>query len=440
MKIIMRLLSAFFVILFLSVFASCDKSDPTDSEINPFSNGGNEKNMIVVMSDMHLGADLAYAECKDNLEALEELIKMIKVSPDVKELVIAGDLLDEWFVPATTDTYQGSDQADFVQRIETANQGVFDALNNIIQEGNILVTYVPGNHDLTITAANIESVLPGISQARDAVLGLGTYSPVDFPKIAIEHGHRYNFFCAPDPISNQDIAPGTILPPGYFFTRIATLCVIQSHPTPGDALPVITQNSTGDESQDLLFKYWNTWEMTAKMFPITNGFDEAIIHTNLNGFTESYSVNDLVPYQSSPGGVIDLNLYNGIQDNWEARQTLNNVPIHITTAEAIDSVISSTETDRQAILQYFMNPASDKRIVVFGHTHEPKIVASENLDNKKCIYVNSGTWIDHNPRRTTMNFVVITPQSADVSSLTWVKLYNFENEVVTKMAEDSMRY
>jgi len=300
--------------------------------------------------------------------------------------------------------------------------------------------FLPGNHDLTIAAANIESVLPGINQARDAVLGLGTYSPADCPEIAIEHGHRYNFFCAPDPVSNQDIAPGNILPPGYFFTRIAALHVIQNRPLPKDTLPVITQNISRGESQDLLFRYWKKWALTMNMFSLTNRFDEAIILTNINGFTGNYSVNDLVPYQSSPGGLIKVNLYNGIQDHWEARQTLNHVPVHITTAEAIDSVISSTETDHQAILQYFMNPASDKRIVVFGHTHEPKIVESENFSNKKCIYANSGTWIDHNPDKTTMNFVVITPQNADVSSQTLVKLYNFENEVVTKMAEDSMRY
>lgn len=440
MKTIKRLLSAFFVMLFLSVFASCDKSDPIDPEINPFSNGENERNMIVVMSDIHLGADLTYAECKNNLPSLEKLLKQIKAAPDVKELVIAGDLLDEWFVPATTDTYQGKDQADFVQRIATANKGVFDAMNSIIQEGKILVTYVPGNHDLTITEASVNLILPGINQARDQKLGLGTYSPVDYPKIAIEHSHRYNFFCAPDPISNQAIAPGTILPPGYFFTRIGALYVTQGRPSVGEKLPVVTQNISGGESQDLLFRYWKTWEMSVKLFPIKNKFNEKIILTNVDGFTGSYSVNDLAPYQSSPGGVIDVNLYNGIQDNWEARQTLNNVPTHITTAEAIDSVNSATYTDYLAKLQYFLNPNSDKRIVVFGHTHDPKIGAPKNVDNKKCIYVNSGTWIDHNPGRTTMNFVVITPQSADASSLTWVRLYNFENEVVTKMAEDSMRY
>jgi len=438
MKIIFKLFSVFFVMMFFSVFASCEKSG--SSEINPFSNGGNDRNMIVIISDLHLGADLDYAECKKNVASLEKLLKQIKAAPNVKELVIAGDLLDEWFVPATVNTYQGKDQADFVKRIAAANKVVFDALNSIIQEGSILVTYVPGNHDLTITAANIESVLPGISQARDEVLGLGTYSPVEYPQIAIEHGHRYNFFCAPDPISNQEVAPGTILPPGYFFTRLGALYKIQNKPLPGDTLPEITPNTGGGNSQDLLFRYWKTWKSSVGMFPITNRFDEKIIHTNVGGFTGTYSIDDLVPFQSVPGGLIDLNLYKGIQENWETRQTHNNVAIHIETARAIDSVNSATETDYQANLQFFMNTASDKRIVVFGHTHTPRIVTDHNFENQKCIYANSGTWIDKNPNKTTMNFIVITPQNGNPSSQTLVKLYNFEKEVVTKMEEDSVRY
>ena len=440
MKTILRLLSVFLVMLVLSVFASCDKSDPTDTEIDPFSNGGNERNMIVVISDIHLGAELSYAECKSNLPALENLLKQIKAARNVKELVIAGDLVDEWFVPANVDTYQGKDQADFVKRVATANNGVFDALNSIIQKGKILVTYVPGNHDISVTEASIESVLPGISQARDAIQGLGTYSPTDYPKIAIEHSHRYNFFCAPDPISNQDIAPGTIMPPGYFFTRIAALYVVQGQPAQHNTIPVVTPNSTGGESQDLMFRYWKDWAVTLNLFPITNTFSENIIETNVNGFTGTFAVNDLLPYQTEPGGSINVNLFNGIQDSWEERQTLNNVAVHMPTARAIDSVLSATETDYQATLQYFMNPASDKRIVVFGHTHDPKMLTAESYDNKKCIYANSGTWIDHNPNKTTMNFVVITPQNDDVSSQTFVKLYNLENEVFTKMAEDSLRY
>jgi UDP-2,3-diacylglucosamine pyrophosphatase LpxH len=428
------------IVLCITLFSSC-KNDPEEYAVGAFSNGANERNMVVVMSDLHLGADLRYAECSKNLGSLEKLLKQIKTAPNVKELVIAGDMLDEWFVPANVDTYQGKDQADFVKRIAATNKGVIDALNSIIKEKKIRVAYVPGNHDLTITAVHVESILPGINQARDAELGLGTYSPVGLPKIAIEHGHRYNFFCAPDPISNQDIAPGTILPPGYFYTRIAVLHVVQEPATPADIPPVVTQDPSGDASQKLLYVYWCVWSKALGAYPIANKFNEKIIVTNVNGFNGNYAVNDLLPYQATPGGAIDVRFYKGIQDSWTERQTRNHVAIPIPVSQAIANSGKASESEFQATNQYFLNPNSDKRIVIFGHTHDPKIIASTNYKGDKCIYANSGTWIDHNGvAPTTMSFVVITPQNATASSQTYVKLYNFENEVITTMAQDSIRY
>lgn len=440
MKIIMRLLSASFVMLLLFVFASCEKSDPIDSEIDPFSNDGNERNMIVVVSDIHLGADLAYAECNLNLKSLEKFLEKVRVAPNIKELVIAGDLLDEWYVPATIDTYQGKDQTDFVQRIATTNKGVIDAFNKIIQEKKITVTYVPGNHDLTITAENVNFIFPGIKQARDDEKGLGTYSPSDMPILAIEHGHRYNFFCAPDPFSNQLIAPGTISPPGYFFTRIAALHHVQKPLTAGDKMPVVTQNTSGDASQKSLFVYWNVWKWAINVLPIENKFDENIIVTNVDGFTGTYSVNDLLPYQTTPDGFIDVNLYKGIQETWNQRQALNHVAVNIPVDQAIANSALSSESDDQAKIQYFLNPNSNKRIVIFGHTHDAIIISSQNHNGQKSIYANSGTWIDSKPDEEKMNFVVVTPQNANASSQTIVRLYSYKGDVVTKMDEDLLRY
>jgi UDP-2,3-diacylglucosamine pyrophosphatase LpxH len=441
MKMTTRLLNAFMVMLLLSVFVSCRDEEPINTGIDPFSNGENQRNMIVVLSDIHLGADLAYSECKDNLKSLEKLLYKIKASSDVKELVIAGDMLDEWYVPANVDTYNGENQAGFVQRIALANKGVVDAINSIIQAGKIRVTYVPGNHDLTITAANVSLIFPGIHQARDNEQGLGTYTPADMPVLAIEHGHRYNFFCAPDPFSNQDIAPGSITPPGYFFTRIAALHHVQECTIPADTLPASTPNSSGNESQQLLYTYWRVWQWAINALPIENNFDENIFVTNVDGYTGTYSVIDLIPFQTTAGGFIDVNLYDGIQDTWIQRQAANHVNVNIPTAQAIANSAIPTETDNQAKTQYFLNPNSNKRIVVFGHSHDAKIVASQNYNNQKSIYANSGTWIDHNNvAATTRNFIVITPQSSNSSTKTYVKLYNFQNDIVTKMAEDSMRY
>lgn len=441
MKKPIRFFNALCIILVLGLITSCKDTDKDDNTIDPFNNGSNQRNMIVVISDLHLGPDLAYTECKNNLKALEKLLYKIKNSANVKELVIAGDMLDEWFVPANIDTYNGQSQANYVQRIATTNKGVIDAFNAIIQEGKILVTYVPGNHDLTITEENISLILPGINQARDTSLGLGTYIPDNLPILAIEHGHRYNFFCAPDPISNQTIAPGSITPPGYFFTRIAALHVAQECTIAGDTIPELSLNTTGGESQTLLYAYWKLWQWAINALPIENKFDEELIVTNINGFSGNFSVNDLIPFQLTNGGEIDVNLFKGVQDSWSQRQALNNVPVNIPTLQAIKNSASSTESDNQAKTQYFLNPNSNKRIVIFGHSHDAKIIASTNTNGQKTIYANSGTWVDHNNvAPTTTNFVVITPQTSDASSKTYVKLYNYMNETVTKMSEDSMRY
>ncbi|MDA3885750.1 MAG: metallophosphoesterase [Candidatus Delongbacteria bacterium] len=431
------MMGLFGIIIF--IITSCENESENPFVKDAFNNGTSERNMIVVISDMHMGADLAYSENKENLKPLEDLLEKIEGSENVKELVIAGDMLDEWFVPATVDTYNGNGQLDFVQRISASNKGVFDAFNRIIQGGKILVTYVPGNHDLTITAENIELTLPGINQARDEVLGLGTYSPEGYPEIAIEHGHRYNFFCAPDPFSNQDIAPGSILPPGYFFTRITALHVIEGLPTGEGVVVPITPNDSVDESQANLYRYWSIWAWAANVFTIEEGFDEKIITTNIDGFTENYSVNDLLPYQTTPGEWIDVNLYKGIQDTWTDRQLQNHVEINIPADHAITFAVDAAETDYQAQIQYFSNPNSFKRIVVFGHSHAATMIASENYHVEKSIYANSGTWIDHNPRGASTTFVVITPQNDETSSETFVKLYNFEDEVITEMASDSLR-
>ena len=396
----------------------------------------NKRNVIVIVSDIHLGANDSYTECKKNRDVLVQFLKDINRAPNVRELVIAGDLLDLWFIPATTDTFNGKTQREFVKGLAANNKAVISAFNTIIQAGKIKVTYVPGNHDLLVTQEDIQTILPGIHQARD-VKGLGKYSPDGHPEIIIEHGHRYNFFCAPDPISNKSTAPGSILPPGYFFTRIATTSVVEGHPRAGGPMPTITANTFG-ESQTLAFIYWNVWKELMTQLPIKEGFDEKIIKTNIDGFTNTYSISDLMPYQLSEGGFIDLTLFKGIQDTWDERQTLNEVAVKIPPRDAIANAALAGEMDAQAVVQYFGNRNSEKRIVVFGHTHEARVIPSKNHRRQKTIYANSGTWIDKN-KFPTMTFIVITPQTNNTSLFSYVNLYQYSpSGTIVKMDSQAL--
>lgn len=392
-----------------------------------------ERSVMVIISDLHLGMDDRFAELQKNRAPLLDFLQKLRHAPNIRELVIAGDLIDEWFLPATMDTYGGESQKEFAQAVAENNRDVIAAFNDIIHDGLIQVTYVPGNHDLLITSETIQTLFPGMAEARD-VRGLGTHIPKGLPEIAIEHGHRYNFFCAPDPISNQAIAPGSILPPGYFFTRIATLSVVEGKPDPTKVRPPVTPNSLG-ESQNLEYIYWKVWDTLMTALPIKEDFEEKIITTNIDGFTESFAMSDVMPRQAEAGGIIDVNLFRGIQDTWTQRQTLNRVAVDIPVRQALIESASAAGLDKQAAVQYFTNPESNVRIVVFGHSHEARMIPSETHDGKSAVYVNSGTWIDKN-ETPTRTFVVITPKDSERH----IGLYHYsEDGEITTMDSIALR-
>lgn len=384
------------------------------------SNG--ERTQIVIISDLHLGVDDAFAELKKNRPALVSFLNQIRNSPNVKELVIAGDMLDEWFLPMD---YQMPDSpAKFFDLVAANNQTIVDALNAIIRAGEIKVTYVPGNHDLLLTAADIERIFPGMNQARDGVQGLGTYVTGTNSEIAIEHGHKYNFFCAPDPISNRDITKNnsSILPPGYFFTRIATSSVIEGHPASSNIFPDMTVDKT-NKSQLGCYMYYQVWRAILAGLTVKESLSDKVIKTNIDGYTQTYSINDLLPRQNAADGTIDVNLYKGIQDSWDQRQTLNGVKVKIPVNTAILKAADAIFTDDQAKTQFF-DIDDSKRIVVFGHTHVARILPMTNFKGKKTVYANSGTWIDKGQGHPTMTFVVITPAKSG-SAIETVNLYQY---------------
>jgi UDP-2,3-diacylglucosamine pyrophosphatase LpxH len=394
----------------------------------------NTRSQIVVISDLHLGVDDAFAEIKQNRQPLVDFLGQIRNSPNVKELVIDGDMIDEWFLPM--DYKMPQTESAFVDAVAANNPTVIAAFNNIINDGKIKVTYIPGNHDILVTQADIQRILPGINQARDAEQGLGTYITGANSEIAIEHGHRYNFFCAPDPISNRDITNNntSILPPGYFFTRIATSSVVEKHPASSNTIPQITANEK-DASQYGYFLYTKMWAAILATLPVKESFIDKEIKTNIDGYTEDYAINDLLPQQDPQTGIIDVKLYKGIQDNWVERQKLNGVPVNIYLNDAILKAADNGFTDSQAKTQYFDRDAS-KRIVVFGHTHIARLLPFTNFKGENTIYANSGTWIDNGQGYPTMTFVVITLPNAD-SAIESVNVYKYSADKSITQWEDA---
>lgn len=95
------------LIAFILLFANCTKTDPI--VLNPFDivfeSSNDSRDKIVVISDLHLGNDLTYSETVKHLKRLEEFLNEVRTSSTVKELVIAGDMFDDWYIPTRIDTY-----------------------------------------------------------------------------------------------------------------------------------------------------------------------------------------------------------------------------------------------------------------------------------------------------------------------------------------------
>lgn len=378
-----------------------------------------KRTRIVVISDLHMGADNKFDELQKNKPALIKFLQQVKNSENVAELVIAGDLMDQWVMPM--DYQLPATLSEYNDMIVKNNQGVVDTINSIIKEGNICVTYSPGNHDMLYSASEASRIFPGINQARD-VEGLGTYRPTS--QIAIEHGHRYNIYCAPDPFSNIDLTGGkSILPSGYFYTRIATSSFLEGFPKTSNILPTMNTNGM-DATQLSYYNYYLFWKSSLTQFPLSDSFSDKIIKTGIDGYTQKFSVNDVIPYIGSDGK-FTVNLFNKSVENWAKRQSVNNVPVPVDTDVALKDGGLDTFTDVQAQTQYFNRDANVK-VVIFGHTHVAKLIPEKNLDGQDVIYANSGTWIDHTGEFPSRTYVTIDRDT--VSSKTTVSLNQFNDD------------
>jgi UDP-2,3-diacylglucosamine pyrophosphatase LpxH len=353
----------------------------------------------------------------------------------VKELVIAGDLFDEWVAPVDYYAFDGGTQSDFVDKVAAANMPVIEAFNGIIREGKIKVTYVPGNHDMLVESADVQRIFPGIFQARDA-RGLGAHMVSDPPELAVEHGHRYDFFNAPDPISNRSITgTASLLSPGFFVSKIAATSDLERGHASfyRDGLNANTSLESG-----YYFSYWAAWRLIMAQKPVKEEWGKKTIVTAIDGYTGTYSLYDLIPHHEPGSGPLDVTLYKEIIDTWNQRQAANKVPVPIPAEVAIAAGALNPILDAQSIPQYFWNTSSTKRVVVFGHTHHADLLTILDHRGQWSVYANSGTWVDNSELSCT--FVAIIPQKDRNATTHTVTVYRYvDDDNIQKIKSAAIR-
>jgi len=397
-----RLVFTLVLVMLLSVLASANST----KEVEPLPlwerESANDAKRIVVISDLHLGVDDSFSETVKNKDLIAEFLERLAIS-GIDELVIAGDLFDEWFVPISYEAH--NDLGAFFAQVASNNASIVAVFKKLIQSG-IRVVYVPGNHDLLLDAETLEKMIPGIVQARD-VDGLGVYRTGMRSEIVIEHGHRYDSFCAPDLLSNKEITGNypSFLPPGYFFTRMAATSVMEEKTAPQKDLPKIEAPSSENVDQLDAYVYYKVWLWAMTTFPIKADFDEKAIYVGVNGYNNSFSLSDILPTVQDDGSISAV-LYANAQRRWNEVQELNHVATKNPYSEASAGAIDHKFFDSQAVKQYF-NLDATVDVVVFGHSHVPVLDRYTEGYNKEKVYANSGTWIDENLIGLERCFVVI---------------------------------
>jgi len=335
----------------------------------------------IFISDIHMGDKRStdnvpsYGWFKKYSKQLGRFLEEQRKAPDVKEVVILGDLFDDWVIPTNITPLAKFDAiCDNV-----LNQPVIESMKALAADSEVKLAYVPGNHDMNMTfdistvKAFMEGRFPGIKVVWDGHGNMGTYNVAN---IAAEHGHRYALFNAPDTWTH----PGTCLPIGYFITRVV------AYKAAGKALRVDPRSilinfiKNFSSNMNLVELVWDAVVAYADLKP------NSVIDLNgIPGFTGSKTVQQI------------RDEYSHLVSNW------NNSPDRITFTTAVAGDIGNLYPAANST--YFSHLNNSRRIVIFGHTHDP-LMHPQGIDPTETfanhdpeepwinIYANCGTWVD----------------------------------------------
>jgi UDP-2,3-diacylglucosamine pyrophosphatase LpxH len=403
-----------------------------------------ERIAVVCISDIHMAEERAvaggYSWFVENADALQDFLEKVKENRKARELVILGDMFDEWLIPFDTQPFEGTvtNSNEFFHAVRDAptNAAIFDTLAEVASGGEIALVYVRGNHDMLTDETTLEELLPGVV-FKGQIDGLGSHSPVDW--VMMEHGHRYDFFNSPQPLVN----PGHILPPGFFVSRLWA-AGMEAEADQGSALSA--EVTAAGPFEDLLYTFPLAWDVvliySEAQFPSLTPpslSDQVILMTNIDGYANPFSFD----------GAKAMYVNGDIEDLWPDTQAGNGVQTIMSVATGI--LNGQSDLFVQAQEEYLEDEGRGIRIVVFGHTHQPMLEVYPPGANHTGIYANTGSWVNEasggyigGTAHQVRTFVVYTAGEWTGSDLDVVTLYqyNLSDDGTTyeavKLAEESV--
>lgn len=357
----------------------------------------NTRTKRIFISDIHMGDERSFStnpptyphtygwfNDPDRIKLLTNFLDGIVQSNDVKELVILGDLFDQWVCPIS---YNPNITCEPVITAPQ-NKPIIDMLKAIDQHNDITLTLVPGNHDMHMLfdESFIKQVFPNINIP-------GGDSPVvriyqaDNNFLAAEHGSQYTMFCSPDTWSN----PGGYLPLGFYISRV----VADKNARLGKNIDML----------DIIIKFVKAfWDDIKKKKYEGLAHDIFLALSGDCGFkgTDNILMNGFDHCSNSITVDEVANRYGQLFCDWEKYAGKE---LGLSTLDGLLYEILKLQGAAQRM--YFSK--NKAKVVIFGHTHEPTIEGyhGEHLIKEfihdipsDYIYANSGTWVDSHKQCT----------------------------------------
>jgi UDP-2,3-diacylglucosamine pyrophosphatase LpxH len=370
------------------------------------------RDRLVFLSDIHIGIDARtnWYQSRYHEPLLRAAFDWVVASADrIAELILLGDVVDQW-------TYVPSERPPSFAQIAAANPGIFGEQGAIARALTALdgrVTYVGGNHDMEVGAADVALIRDAQGRSPRFVTDFPYLPAIAEGRVACAHGHQFSMMNAAD----WQAMPRSGLPLGHAVTRLAALWSLQRLPA-GET--VADRPGAGE--------------------PTGWAFEKDEFATLVSGVVEhKHSIADLVLgallRASEAPDSTPMTLADGsTQTPAEAMKTYTNLydrfknpphyPASSLTSEA--AFFALMEADARNNLGHFARLLGKKhRVVVMGHTHvsgdetqRPHLIHAQN------IYANSGfgcpAWPDfthpHRPHRPTFIEVQVdtAPQRLEV--------------------------
>lgn len=421
-------------------------------------NSDKEVNMTrtkkIFISDIHMGTEDSVKNeygwfWGEKAILLGEFLTQLSKDETVAELVILGDLFDEWVVPYDTSPLTaGINQFEIIANA-SHNQPVINGLKKLIATPGITVSYVPGNHDMLIQSGQLTKILPGIKAIIDpTVTGKGVYKS---NHVYAEHGSYYDIFNAPDTYNKLQGSTHN-LPVGFFLARSQAQSVIDGNP--------LSKLSLFKQAEGI----WKSWDRKDPL--ITNFYDGVASLSHTKG--KSIVMNGIDGIDNNVLNAKDVtNTYGNTYDQWD-----KNMPDSVDATVAVIGAIGMLRP--AAFLKY--HSFAHSNIALFGHTHTAEIKSGWLLDGDESsktlkiardkthpkhesalkklldlpevnksgasgfIYINTGTWISGDggkPDATQRaNYVVLEQKGTK----TYASLYNYNGELYTTSSQIGKTY